>query len=288
MKIKRYPDAAAFLEHAQPFLTQREAENNLILGVSAELVHNPHQWSQEPPYLATIEQNDTIIGAAMRTPPHNLQLTAIDGPESAAALKALVDDVVAVYPALPVASGPKVTIRMFAERWQAVTGQSFTLTMALRIYQITRVRPPANVPGSLRRATDADRELVFSWLKGFQHDAHQDEVNDDNVRRAVERWLTSPGRGLYIWENGQPVSMAGVSGPTPHGIRVGAVYTPPSFRGRGYASACVAALSQLQLDIGRTFCYLFTDLSNPTSNKIYQHIGYEPVVDIDDYLFASL
>jgi predicted GNAT family acetyltransferase len=81
--------------------------------------------------------------------------------------------------------------------------------------------------------------------------------------------------------------MAGHTGPTPNGIRVISVYTPPHLRGRGYASACVAALSQRLLDQGRKFCFLFTDLANPTSNHIYQEIGYEPVRDIDQWRFGG-
>ena len=74
--------------------------------------------------------------------------------------------------------------------------------------------------------------------------------------------------------------MCTTGGRTPHGIRIGAVYTPPVLRGRGYASACVAAASQSQLDAGRTRCFLLTDLANPTANHIYQAIGYRPVRDI--------
>jgi predicted GNAT family acetyltransferase len=80
--------------------------------------------------------------------------------------------------------------------------------------------------------------------------------------------------------------MAGYAGPTPHGIRIGPVYTPPGQRGRGYASACVARLSQDMLDAGRTYCFLYTDLTNPTSNHIYQQIGYEPVCDVAEYRFT--
>ena len=65
------------------------------------------------------------------------------------------------------------------------------------------------------------------------------------------------------------------------------MYTPPPARGRGYASALVAEASQLQLDAGRRFCFLFTDLANPTSNHIYQAIGYEPVRDVDEYRFGA-
>ena len=93
-------------------------------------------------------------------------------------------------------------------------------------------------------------------------------------------------RGVFLWEDdGAPVSMAGYSGPTPNGIRVVAVYTPPHLRGRGYATTCVAALSQRLLEGGRKLVFLFTDLANPTSNHIYQEIGYEPACDISEYVF---
>jgi predicted GNAT family acetyltransferase len=90
---------------------------------------------------------------------------------------------------------------------------------------------------------------------------------------------------LFLWVDGQPCSMAAWSGTTPNSVRIGFVYTPPGQRGRGYASACTARVSQQALDAGYRFCFLFTDLSNPTSNAIYQAIGYEPVCDVHDYLF---
>ena len=96
-------------------------------------------------------------------------------------------------------------------------------------------------------------------------------------------------RGLYLWVDGagQPVTMVGYQGPTPHGMRIGPVYTPPAQRRKGYASACTAAVTQYLLDGGRQFCFLFTDLANPTSNHIYQEIGYQPVVDVEMYSFGE-
>ena len=58
------------------------------------------------------------------------------------------------------------------------------------------------------------------------------------------------------------------------GVRVGYFYTPPKLRGRGSASRIVAFLSQEMLDAGCAFCVLYTDLSNPTSNAMYQRVGY--------------
>ncbi|GAC1375090.1 MAG: hypothetical protein NVSMB32_18100 [Actinomycetota bacterium] len=92
---------------------------------------------------------------------------------------------------------------------------------------------------------------------------------------------------MYLWDNAGPVSMAATGGPTPHGGRVYAVYTPPEHRGRGYASACVAAVSQHMLNRGLRYCFLFTDLANPIANHIYQEIGYRPVAPFDWYRFEA-
>ena len=87
---------------------------------------------------------------------------------------------------------------------------------------------------------------------------------------------------------GGPVSMAAGTRPIVHGITVNRVYTSPALRRRGYATACVAALSQRLLDEGYQFSMLFTDLANPTSNNIYQQIGYRPVCDFRETRFERV
>jgi len=113
--------------------------------------------------------------------------------------------------------------------------------------------------------------------------ASHNPASRDTAEATATQWIS--GGGLWLWVDDGPVAMAGAVGRTPNGIRVGAVYTPPDRRRQGYASSLVAALSQAQLDAGRRFCFLYTDLANPTSNHIYGAIGYEPVCDVDEYRF---
>jgi predicted GNAT family acetyltransferase len=136
----------------------------------------------------------------------------------------------------------------------------------------------------MRAARTAEVDLLTGWFLAFVEEAqpHLDR-SPENARRNAEGWVERGG--LRVWVDDGAVAMAGASGPTPNGIRIGAVYTPPDKRRRGYASALVAALSQEQLDSGKKFCFLYTDLANPTSNKIYQEIGYAPVSDVDEYVF---
>jgi uncharacterized protein len=159
--------------------------------------------------------------------------------------------------------------------------------MAERIFRADRVRAPRGVPGSMRRATPDDRSLLVEWLAAFQDEAMGGGRRFRPPEDAVEDYLTrGDNGGLYLWEDNGPVSLAGCGSPTPNGVRIGPVYTPHERRGRGYASALTADLTSLLLASGRRFCFLFTDLANPTSNRIYQRIGYEPVADVDEYRFA--
>jgi hypothetical protein len=226
----------------------------------------------------------TIVAVAIRTPPRNLVLSECEP----AAVDALVDDLIAAGDALPGALGPVEAIRDFAERWTAATGQPHRRQLSERAFRLARVIPPPPPPGEMRLAAAADFQLLVDWLLAFTAEALPEEDNDPvDAERAVSRWLYEGFKRTYLWElDGRPVSWAGVGGRTPHGTRVGPVYTPPEQRRRGFAGALVAAAAQAQLDDGLEFCFLFTDLANPTANHVYQAIGYEPVTDIDVYVFG--
>jgi len=282
MELQQFNDAAEFYERTKQFLIAHEATHNLILGICAGLKGQP--GGDQLPYLASITVGDAVVAAAVMTPPHNVVLSLTEEPD---ALPLFAADCRAAGLDLPGVLGPALVSRAFAELWCRPRGQPFRKSMALRIYQLDTVPALSSVPGRLRRATSADRDRLVAWLTAFGVETH-DETAVGRIEQAVDRDLAGPTTtGLHVWDDGQPVSMAAAVGPTPHGIRINAVYTPPALRGRGYASACVAALSQLMLDAGRRYCFLFTDLSNPTSNHIYRAIGYEAVCDMDEYTFPS-
>ena len=149
------------------------------------------------------------------------------------------------------------------------------------------IAPERPASGSWRIADGRDRDLIAEWFVAF-HDEATPESPAPDAGDMADRLVSQVGRTGYVWEDrGEVVSLVGAGGATPNGIRIGPVYTPPDRRGHGYASALTAGASQDQLDRGRRFVFLFTDLANPTSNKIYQAIGYEPVCDVDAYLFGA-
>jgi uncharacterized protein len=281
VQLTRHENAGDFLARAGDFLAAREAEHNLILGISSRLQRDPILYG-EPAYLATVEDEGRVIGVTMRTPPHNLILSEIDD-EGAIAL--VLEDAREVFGTIPGVVGPKAPVAEFAELWQEATGTEAQLEIAQRCFRAERVKAPTNVSGAMRDYQARDRELVVEWMDAFVAEAlHGPEP--ESSAEFVDRRNEDPDGGLVIWDDGRAVSMAGFGGRTPNGIRIGPVYTPPELRGRGYASALTAALTQRLLDEGRRFCFLFTDLANPTSNHIYQAIGYEPVTDIDVYVFG--
>ena len=218
----------------------------------------------------------------MQTPPFNLVLSEIDDP---AAIACLADDL--ADRDLPGALGPVEHVRAFVEARTARGGAARS--------------PPhlrADLPPDRGALTDAvgarpapggrtggSRRSSLDWIGAFHREALE-PVTPSELAALTDRWLGGRGRTLYLWEDGEVVSLAGIGSPTPNGLRIGPVYTPPERRRHGYASALVAAMSQAALDAGRRFCFLFTDLANPTSNHVYQSIGYEPVRDVDVWWFG--
>ncbi len=281
--VRRFDDVPAFLDRAGAWLEAREAEHNLIFGIVSSLAEDP-SISDGAPLLSAVERGGAIVAVAIQTPPWNLVLSEIDDPK---ALDRLVDDLAADHrPAdIPGVLGPVVQAGTFAGLWARRVGVRSRHDMGERIFRLTAVRSPRPVDGSRRVATEADRQLLIDWFIAFHDEAFGRQAPND-APTLVERWLRPGTRTMWLWEvDGHVVSMCGWGGRTPNGTRIGPVYTPPDIRGRGYASNLVADASQAALDAGRRFCFLFTDLDNPTSNHIYQEIGYQAVADVAAYLF---
>lgn len=287
MKIVKFEDPLQYQAKIMDYLVRFEAENNLLLGILAGIIGG--EYRDITPYLACIIEGDEILTAVMCTPPHPALISYQNPAPGPAVLRALLDDLQnQLGDDFFGLSGNQEYVTPLIDLWQKLSGKEACLEMALRTYKLTRVEPVSGVPGQPRLVNENDRELLLEWYAGFHRDSMDTEPNPSLVRKQVTRYLEADPqlRGMMIWEvEGKPVSMAGYAGPTPHGIRVGAVYTPPDQRRKGYASACTASLSQHLLDQGFQFCFLFTDLTNPTSNHIYQQIGYRPVCDVDRYLF---
>jgi len=277
LHLQTYTDPHEWYTRVEAFLLEREAEHNLIFGLSHIVRHQPDIY---PDFYLAVVTDDTgrIVGAALRTAPHNLILSHFTNPD---AVRLLAESIEPLVKLLPGVTGAPAEIDAFVPVWHQLTGQPYEVEMPQKIYALRTVIPARPTAGMLRDATPDDIDLLTVWHVGFVRDALHDETyNSDDSRLWAERSFEYKQRRLFIWQiGGQPVALVGVTGPTPHGIRIGPVYTPPELRGMGYASAAVAAVSQQLLDEGREFCFLYTDADNPTSNKIYAAIGYEYVCE---------
>jgi predicted GNAT family acetyltransferase len=281
MRIERHHDPAEFFALVAPFLERREAEHNLQLGFRGRLEADRHAFGTADPLLYTaLDDAGNVTAVATQTPPFGLVLSAMDEP---AIVEELADRLAADGAVLPSAGGPVLVARAFAERWAALTGAVASLQIEERIYEADAVVHPKGVTGRMRPYSTADRPLAIRWLRAFF-----DEAMPGSPEAQVERFVDGRAAGLgslVLWEDdGTVVSLAGHAGETTNGSRVGPVYTPPELRGRGYASALTAALTEQLLE-RRRFCFLYTDLANPTSNSIYQRIGYRAVADVTVWRF---
>jgi RimJ/RimL family protein N-acetyltransferase len=260
---------------AEGLLRAHAGRNTILLGAAETLrarglaAFGPDSplfgWWQEP--------GTSVVSAAfLHTPPFPVALTSM--PTGTAA--ALAHELASRGRAVSGVNGDQAEAAAFAAAWHELTGDVVGESMRSRLYQLGRLRAPEPFPaGQARVAGPADRSLLIAWSEAFHGEA---QTGDRDVVRMVDDRLSY--RGYTLWEQaGQPVSLAGLTRQVAGQVRVGPVYTPPGLRGRGYGGAATWAVSQAARDAGAAQVVLFTDLANPTSNALYQRLGYQPVAD---------
>jgi uncharacterized protein len=284
MEVLRPDDAQAFLRLAGPLLERDEARNQLPLGIAGTVIASPdaydvvHYW--------VVRDGDEPVAAAVRTEPFNLVL---GDPTSEAALDPLLEAVLIDDPEVPGVVGNVPFVEPAAQRLAGARGRSAERILSQGVYGLTAVRDVARAPGGARATATEDRAQILDWMRAFAAEALPDpDEAFERMERNLESRYGGEGAGFWLWEDrGEPVSLSGFSGPTPTGIRIGPVYTPPEHRRHGYATTLVADLSAWLLEQGHRGCFLFTDLANPTSNRIYVEIGYERVCDAMEFTFRA-
>jgi uncharacterized protein len=277
LNVTIYPNAVAFLERTQAWLEGREVENSLVTGLAMK---EARQALELPSLFVSVEEKGGLAIAGLMNPGRDLLLTG-DLAEPTAGMDELSAKIHQFGLPVPGVIAPARIASGFAQAWARLTGQVGVIKVHERLYQLVKVSPPRWPGGALRLAQPGDLETLSAWGYAFDEEALGSGDPGMARERAVKRIAE---QSLFVWGDGGLAAMAGKSRPTRFGCAVGLVYTPPERRKQGYASALVAALSQALLDEGYQYCCLFTDLANPTSNHVYQTIGYRPVADFDEYV----
>ncbi|TDV35415.1 GNAT family N-acetyltransferase [Actinophytocola oryzae] len=239
----------------------------------------------DPPIMVTIHDGGRLVGVALRTPPWPMIGSGL--PADPDLLDSFVAQWLSFDPELPAVTAPRENAEALAAAWVRATGGSVREVMASRLFRLGELLPPTT-SGSARQATGDDIELLVGWRAAFELEALGQDRAPEEGRAAVRRMLEI-GYGVVIWEDrGEPVSWAVASAPIDGMSRVGPVYTPREYRGRGYGSAASAAASLWARTAGADDVVLFADVANPTTNSIYQKIGYRPVYDSTELEFIRL
>ncbi|MGC5361754.1 GNAT family N-acetyltransferase [Streptomyces sp. DT24] len=268
-------DVDAFRAAAGGYLAADPVRNTVLLTVAATVSsQGPHAYGSDAParfgwWRGALD--GVVAGAFAHTPPHHLQL----GPMPDSIARTLVRDCLSGGPAVIGVGGGARTVRSVADEW-AATGGSWSVHREQRCYQLgDLVWAQPRPAGAARTAEAADVPLVARWFAEF---AEAIGEGGTDVRAQADDRVAS-GR-VVLWEaDGAPVSMAGFSSVVAGQGRLAPVYTPPELRGRGYAGAATCAASEALRAAGAERVLLFTDLANPTSNALYQRLGYRPVED---------
>lgn len=268
---------AHFLRLASDFLAMHEAQSSLVLG----LVGAIDSGRVTDPLFAVFQREGATTGVAALANPNKLVLAG----SAQSGLRQLVDRLHQDGRKFPGFVGPLDTADAFAAEWNARAESRFYPHMQMGLYELSQpARLDRRASGQFRKARQLERETLVRWCEAFGVETRMPGTPDQNAKLIHQ--MLEDGR-LYVWEDGgRIVSMAGWAGPTATGCRINEVYTPPELRGRGYAASCVAELVRHLFFCGRSRCFLFTDLENETSNRLYQRLGFKQLAVFRNYMPA--
>ncbi|WP_053206324.1 GNAT family N-acetyltransferase [Jiangella muralis] len=222
-----------------------------------------------------------VAGVAVWTPPFRVHVAA--PPVEAERLALAMLDRCPGIDGVSGVTGATDEAAAYARAWAGRTGGTVAVSMRQRLFELDAVVPPRPVPGTARLAGPGDRDLLVDWTLAFERESNA--APGASVAERVVGQLVAEQRA-WLWDDDGPACFTGVSRTVGGVARIAPVYTPPGCRRRGYASVLVAAVSQAVLDAGADRCALFTDLANPTANRVYAALGYRPVADVTAYTFS--
>ena len=267
-------DPGQFLAAAGEFLRADPAGNSVMLTVTENLRVSPAAPAAGQPLYGWLRSAGDPVGAAfMLTPDFPLMLSRVSGPDAAR----LARDLAGAGHRVRAVNAGQEAAEAFAAVHRDRTRDAVAVFRRMRLFRLGELLPPRPGPeGTARLAAETDRDLLAGWFGAFAREVGDPPAEDQGA--AVAERLGYGG--LTVWKaGGVPVSVAGRTRVVAGMVRLGPVYTPPELRGHGYAAAVTAAASQAALDAGIRVVVLYTDLANPTSNALYQRLGYRPVED---------
>ncbi|MFJ8629438.1 GNAT family N-acetyltransferase [Streptomyces sp. NPDC093568] len=273
-------DVHEFLALAGDFLCSRPALHTTPLTVTEKL--RTGGADAEAALFGRLESGGEVRAVFYRLRSRRLTLTTLD-PEQADTLAA---DLAGLGHRLSGVTSDHETATAFAASWQRQTGAVPARDWRARLYRLGTLTPPEPAAeGRGRPASGPDHERLVRWCREFCVDVGE-QVSIDAGSWAGTRFAD---KHFTFWEapDGTPVSMAGSTSMVGGMIRVDPVYTPARLRGRGYAGAVTVAVSRAALAAGATDVVLFTNPDNPTSNALYQRLGYTPVTYFTGYGFSD-
>lgn len=276
MKFERYTDTDSFAMDALEVLLENEVQNNLPISFISNKTDAVKKW-----LLATVKDDKGgVVLTAACTPPFDIVLYETRNRQNDDAVRLLSNELKSCGFALPGVLAEQGLARRFAE---IHVSDGYRRHMSMNIMRLDAVSSTQKAAGVCRPLREEDLFFAPYWCRAFGEDCHVEVfdilTNVDMLRKHIGKDT------YYIWEDGVPVSQAVHGRSTTNGAVVNFVYSPPHYRGRGYASSCVSALSQNLLDGGYKFCALFADAENPISCGIYRKIGYKDLCVFDQWKF---
>lgn len=282
MELHSYQDVGEYFTKVENHLLANESFYNLKFGLVNAIKDNTIETSSS--LFLVISENHQTIGFALRS---NLERPLAISKMPTSALEKLISYLVDQKITLAGIIGEVETVEAFNKNWISSQPFKYKLNLHLGVYE-TKTIVDQDLENELILGSAQHEKIIFSFIKGFLNECFSNDIHtDENIDKLCKRNIEN--KAIYLLKNkkGDIVSMAANSRRTTNGGTISLVFTPPEFRGQGLGSSVTAKVAKLILK-DKKFANLFTDMSNPTSNSIYQKIGFKMIGENIHYDFIAL
>lgn len=257
-------DAEQFLSRCDCWLRAR-LDLHYSLYLSARLIARRSPIFEGPYWYGVVEDdNSNVVACGCYNVPNGLLMSEAPEPMLDQVARSVTGTIGRPHRVM----APQRTAHYLVEQISELKDVATQFEARWNTYRLDGANSPqGDVQGLLRKGREKEADLVAQWGQNFGDEQPAPvDVSEFMVRKLAEG-------DLYVWEDEGAKSVLSLSGPVGNGIRITGVYTPPEFRGRGYASSAVSALSVDQLRKGRDFVVLSV-IAGSRAEPMYKKIGF--------------
>jgi len=271
-----YPKDFVSLNRIIAHLRKNEALNNKVLDAMPQCKSSIDGGILNDSIIYTAE-NEKILNVTIIIK----EKLFLSGATNTLSINLMIDWVIGKRKQIKKILGPKDLVSIALSKLSGMNEKfDFEISLETYLMELTALKDLSFNKAHFRLALKKDFDAASTLVQGFLKEALA--INDKEFAKQKTQQLIEQNQLHLLEVGGNIVSIAVIGRNLQKTAAISYVYTPLKFRKKGYATNCVYQLSELILNKMNKHCILFADKHNQQSQKIYQKLGYQTIMEFQE------